>query len=51
LSPNPITATATSTLTIKANRTAPKGVFTLTIVGSNGSVTHNPNPPLMLTIN
>ncbi len=50
-SPNPITATATSTLTIKANRNAPNGVFTLTIVGSNGSVTHNPNPPLMLTIN
>ena len=50
-SPNPITASATSTLTIKANRTAPHGVFTPTITGSNGSVSHNPNPPLVLTIN
>jgi hypothetical protein len=50
-STNPITATATSTLTIKANRNAPAGSFTPTITGSNGSVTHNPNPPLVLTIN
>ena len=50
-SPNPITASATSTLTIKASRTAPHGVFTPTIMGSNGSVSHNPNPPLVLTIN
>ena len=50
-SPNPITPTATSTLTIKANRNAPQGVFTPTITGSNGSVAHNPNPPLILTIN
>jgi len=26
-------------------------VFTPTIMGSNGSVSHNPNPPLVLTIN
>ena len=35
----------------KANRNAPAGSFTPTITGSNGSVTHNPNPPLVLTIN
>jgi hypothetical protein len=26
-------------------------VFTPIITGSNGSVSHNPNPPLVLTIN
>jgi hypothetical protein len=26
-------------------------VFTPTITGSNGSVSHNPNPSLVLTIN
>jgi hypothetical protein len=38
-------------LTIKASRNAPQGTFTLIITGSNGSVAHNPNPPLTLTIN
>jgi hypothetical protein len=50
-SPNTITAGATSMLTIKASRNAPQGTFTLIITGSNGSVAHNPNPPLTLTIN
>jgi hypothetical protein len=50
-SPNTITAGATSMLTIKASRNAPQGTFTPIITGSNGSVAHNPNPPLTLTIN
>src|SRR5437588_4230085 len=43
-SPNPVTATtggARSTLTISANRNAPTGPSTLTINGSNGSMSHS----------
>jgi hypothetical protein len=46
--PNPVTATGASTLTIQANRNAPKGTFGATISGSNGSATHA--IPLMVTI-
>jgi hypothetical protein len=47
-SPNPVTATATSTLKVTANRSASTGTFGLTISGNNGSATHA--IPLMLTI-
>lgn len=48
-SPNPVTATGTSTLTISANPQAPRGTYTLTITGSNGSFTHQAT--VSLTVN
>ena len=47
-SPNPVTATGTSTLTISANRNAPTGNFVVTITGNNGSTSHG--TPLSLTV-
>jgi len=46
--PNPVTATGTSTLKITANRNASAGNSVVTITGNNGSVTNG--YPLSLTI-
>ena len=47
-STNPVTATGTSILTIKASRNASKGTAVVTISGSNGSTTHG--TPLSINI-
>jgi hypothetical protein len=39
--PNPATATGSSTLSLKVNRFAPKGTYTLTVTGNNGSKSHS----------
>jgi len=46
--PNPVTASATSKLTITANRNASIGTFGPTISGNNGSATHA--IPLMVNV-
>src|SRR5207237_572209 len=38
--PNPVTATANSTLKITVNRNAATGTYPLTITGNNGSASH-----------
>jgi hypothetical protein len=48
-SPNPATATGSSTLTISANPQAPRGTYTLTITGVSGTFTHSAT--VSLTIN
>jgi hypothetical protein len=47
-SPNPVTTTGSSTLTIKAGRLAHTGTYTLTVTGRNGTATHQTQ--LKLTI-
>jgi hypothetical protein len=39
--PNPATATGSSTLTLKVNRPAAPGTYPLTVTGSNGSNSHS----------
>ncbi len=48
-SPIQVIATGTSTLTIKASKTATRGTYPLTITGTNGGFSHA--APLSLTIN
>jgi hypothetical protein len=48
LTPNPVITSGASTLTIKVNRPAARGTYTVTISGTNGVYSHT--APLVMTI-
>jgi hypothetical protein len=46
---NPTATTSTSTLTVRTSSSGPRGTFTLTVTGKNGSFTHSATAKLSVT--
>jgi uncharacterized lipoprotein NlpE involved in copper resistance len=46
---NPTATTSTSTLTVRTSSSGPRGTFTLTVTGKNGSFTHSATTKLSVT--